>query len=213
MHDPERESERDLERDPEREPDLLEEMEPLEPGQFFQLAWTFYLLLAVGGIVWLAIARDQLELKIFFDPASWPTDLGLGVVVALAIVGAWHGLRRFIAGMRDLEMAMINMIGTIDASESFALALISGFSEELFFRGAVQGSAGWLWATLLFGFIHTGPGTPFRIWTVFALTAGGAFSWLTIYTGNLAAAIVAHVLINWIQFHLLLNRPEEAQPS
>jgi len=53
-----------------------------------------------------------------------------------------------------------------------ALAVLSGFAEELFFRGAVQGAFGWLPATLAFAVLHSGPGKAFRLWILFAAIAG-----------------------------------------
>lgn len=201
-------------RDPDHEPDFDPDFDPdldfesMEPGQFFQLAWTFYLALAIAGIIWLASVNEVFGLRLFIDPDRWFVDVGWGAAGALALVGGWHVLRLFVGEMHELEDVMVRLIGPVDGFECFVLALISGFAEELFFRGAVQGSLGWIWATLIFGFIHTGPGAAFRIWTVFALIAGALFAWLRIHTGALVAPMVAHVLVNWIQFVLLLERPD-----
>jgi membrane protease YdiL (CAAX protease family) len=94
----------------------------------------------------------------------------------------------------------------MDLSEVVALALLSGFAEELFFRGAVQGSWGWLPATVLFALLHTGPGPAFRLWTLFAAVAGLVLGALMIWRGNLLAPVVAHGLLNGINLGRLVRR-------
>ncbi len=51
-------------------------------------------------------------------------------------------------------------------------------------------------STGLFAVVHGGRGAAFRYWIVFALLAGGVFAALTLLTGNLLAAIWAHMLVN-----------------
>lgn len=179
-----------------------------EPGELYRIAWTFYLLMSIAGVIWVGSTRG-LELSFFLDPATLVVDLLLGVVTAGVLVGAWQLLRRILLPMRRLETTMRKLVGDLDGAEIFALALISGFSEEFFFRGAVQSSWGWVWATLIFGLLHTGPGPIFRIWTAFALVAGLAFAGLVIYRDNLLAAIVAHFLVNWINLSALMSREDE----
>lgn len=183
--------------------------EEFPSGSLFRVAWIFYLVLAIVGVVWLGLAKGSLDLGLFLDPKHVLVDLALGASCAAALAGGWHALRRFFAPMRELEAIMRRWFGEIDSSEVFVLALISGFSEELFFRGALQSSLGWVWATLIFTLLHSGPGRIFRIWTVFALVAGLCFAALTHYRGNILAATVAHVLVNWINLQALMSlRPE-----
>jgi membrane protease YdiL (CAAX protease family) len=88
------------------------------------------------------------------------------------------------------------MLGPLGTGEVIGLALLSGFSEELFFRGAVQGAWGWFPATVLFALLHAGPGTTFKVWTAFAGIAGLTMAGLMIWRGNLLAPVVTHVLVN-----------------
>jgi len=105
------------------------------------------------------------------------------------------------------------MLGNIERDEVFALAVISGVGEEVFFRGGVQGSWGWLWATALFAVLHTGPGRAFRLWTFFALIAGLVSAGLTLWTGNLLAPIVAHAVVNGINLRYVSRLDEYASAS
>ncbi|MEJ2153667.1 MAG: CPBP family glutamic-type intramembrane protease, partial [Gemmatimonadota bacterium] len=71
--------------------------------------------------------------------------------------------------------------------------------------GAVQGAFGWVVATVLFTVLHTGPGSSFRIWTLFAALAGLAFAGLVVWRQTLLAAIVAHVVVNAVNLHHLTS--------
>ena len=182
---------------------------PLEPPSarqrsLYRSAWGFYLVVAVTGVVWLGAQSGDLSLALFINLDAWWIDLGIGVAAGGALIVTWWTGRRWLAGMRELEGHMRVMIGRLDGSEIFALALISGFSEELLFRGAMQSSWGWPWALAVFALLHTGPGPSFRYWTVFALLAGAVFAWITLLRGTLMPAMVAHVLVNGVNLARLV---------
>ena len=103
-------------------------------------------------------------------------------------------------------------MGPLERHEIVALALLSGFAEELFFRGAVQGAWGWLPATVMFTLLHTGPGSTYRAWTAFAGAAGLALAGLMLWRGNLLGPIVAHVLVNAVNLDQLLSESRR-EPS
>jgi membrane protease YdiL (CAAX protease family) len=169
---------------------------PLAPGKLYRLAWSFYLGIALVGVVWIGLARKIIPLSLFLDRERWWLDLAAGVGAALLLLGFWFGLGKASGLARDLEGRLGQMIGPLRTSDALGLALLSGFAEELFFRGALQGSVGWFLATLLFGLLHSGPGPAFRIWTLFAVLAGVLFGFLMEWRGNLLAPIVGHVLVN-----------------
>lgn len=95
----------------------------------------------------------------------------------------------------------------MERHEIVALALLSGFAEELFFRGAVQGAWGWFPATVLFTLLHTGPGSTYKAWTAFAGVAGLALAGLMLWRGNLLAPILAHVVVNAVNLNQLAGEP------
>jgi CAAX protease family protein len=168
-------------------------------GRFYRLAWIFYLALAVAGLVWIGLAAGgPIPLRLFADPHRWPLDLALGAAAGLLLVGIWRLGRRFVPAARELNDQLARLLGGLTRADALGLALLSGFAEELFFRGAVQGALGWLPASLLFGLLHTGPGRAFRLWTLFALSAGFLFAGLVLWRGNLLPAIVGHALVNAI---------------
>lgn len=177
---------------------------PLPPGRFYRLAWSFYLGLAIAAVLWLGLRHGPLPVGLFFDLGSLPLDLALGVATGGVAIGVWRLGRRRVAAMADLEARIRELLGGLGRDEALALALVSGFAEELFFRGAMQDAWGPYWATAVFAALHTGPGRAFRTWTLFALAVGGALAALTVWRGNLLPAVVAHVLVNAVNLRSLL---------
>ncbi|MGB3563468.1 MAG: type II CAAX endopeptidase family protein [Thermoanaerobaculia bacterium] len=169
------------------------------------MAWAFYLILAISGVVWIGWRDGSVRLGHFFNPETWWVDTATGVGAAGLLLALWEAGRRIFPTARQLEHRLAELLGPIDLSEVVALALLSGFAEELFFRGAVQGSWGWLPATVLFALLHTGPGPAFRLWTLFAAVAGMVLAALMIWRGNLLAPVVAHGLLNGINLARLVK--------
>jgi len=179
--------------------------------RLYGLAWLFYLGLALTGSLWIGLRRGPIPLRLFLDPA--PAHLGAdaaaGAACGLALLAGWQALRRLTPAARGLEDRLGEIVGGLPPSRAVALAAMSGFSEELFFRGAVQGAVGWFAASLLFALLHAGPGPAFRLWTLFALGAGMLFGGLMLWRGNLLAPVLAHFLVNAINL-LRLRDPSAA---
>ena len=167
------------------------------------MAWTFYLVLAVAGVIWIGSSHGSIPLALFLDPATWWVDLGLGLGAGLVLVVLWDCGRYFVPAMRELEKVLAEHLGDLEPSEALALALISGFAEELFFRGALQTSWGFTWATVIFTLMHSGSPRVFRWWTLFAFVAALVFGGLTLYRGSILAAVVAHTVVNAINLRRL----------
>ncbi|MEM6456914.1 MAG: type II CAAX endopeptidase family protein [Acidobacteriota bacterium] len=169
----------------------------------YRAAWVTYLLLALGGVVWLGVERDgPITLDLFISPSGWAFDALIGLAAGGGLLLLWRALATLPSGAR-LESQIAQLLGPLAPGEALALAVVSGVAEEFFFRGAMQTAWGWGWATLIFGLLHTGPGRDFRLWTFFALLAGGVFAWLTIWRGTLMPAILAHVLVNAVNLRRL----------
>jgi hypothetical protein len=178
--------------------------------RLYGLAWFFYLLLAAGAVVWIGQREGTIVAALFVDPRRWWWDLALGAGSGLALLGLWELVGRRFEAARRFEALLRSVLGSLDASQAVGLALLSGFAEELFFRGAVQGAWGIWWATALFAVLHSGRERGLWVWTVFAAVAGLAFGGLVLWTGNLLGAIVAHVLVNAINLSRLARRREPA---
>lgn len=177
---------------------------PLEPGRLYRLGWTIYLAMAIAGVVWIGLRVDgPIPLGLFLDPGEWWLDVLLGIGSGLLLLGVWAGAEKVFPLARELERHLAAVLGPLTGSEAFALALLSGFAEELFFRGAVQGQWGFAAATILFALLHSGPGRAFRFWTLFAALAGLLFGALMAWRGNLLAPVLGHFLVNGINLRRL----------
>ncbi len=183
--------------------------EALPGDQLYRIAWVFYLFLAIGGAIWVGARTGRIGLGLFVDPGGWWLDLGLGVAAGALLLGLWQVGLRLLPSAGALEGKLAEMLRGVETPEVIALALLSGFAEELFFRGAVQGAWGWPVATLLFALLHVGPGAAFRSWTLFAAIAGLIFAGLMLWRGNLLAPVLAHALVNAINLGRLSRTPRD----
>lgn len=192
----------------------------LEPGRLYRFAWGFYLAIALAGALWIGLRRGLIPLSLFLDPREWWLDLGLGLGAGAGLLAFWWGAERVFPLAWELGERLAALLGPISTAEAIALALLSGFAEELFFRGAVQGAWGWIAATVLFALLHSGPGAAFRFWTLFAVIAGAIFGGLMVWRGNLLGPMVGHFLVNAVNLSRLASRsrdsarlPEEREQS
>jgi membrane protease YdiL (CAAX protease family) len=184
-----------------------------ESTHVVKAAWAFYLLLAVGGVVWVGSREGAIPLALFVDTGSWWIDVAAGLGCGGLLLAAWNlGLRR-LGAAHDLEDRLAELLGPLTVDQALVLAFFSGVAEELFFRGAVQGSWGWLWATLLFALLHTGPGLSLGLWSAFAAVAGGLFGALMLWRGNLLAPMLAHFSINAVNLYRLGRAARAATES
>jgi membrane protease YdiL (CAAX protease family) len=182
----------------------------VESGRLYRFAWGLSLFLALAGAIWIGFQKGIIPLSLFLDTRRWWLDLGLGLGAGLLLLGLWAGAERIFPLARDLEAKLAQALGPLSGSEAFALALLSGFAEELFFRGAVQGTLGVVGATILFGLLHSGPGRELRLWTLFALLAGAVLGLLMVWRGNLLGPVAGHFLVNAVNLRRLAERARES---
>jgi membrane protease YdiL (CAAX protease family) len=185
---------------------------PRQAERLYRLAWMFYLGLALAGSLWIGLRRGPIPLRLFVDPSRWWLDAAVGAAAGLALLACWEALRRLLPAARGLEELLGQLLGGISAPQAIGLAALSGFAEELFFRGAVQGAVGWLAASLLFALLHSGPGRELRLWTLFALCAGLLFGALMLWRGNLLAPVLAHFVVNAVNLYRLRGTPSKGAP-
>jgi membrane protease YdiL (CAAX protease family) len=201
-------------------PDARDDPRPPAPpaGRFVAVGLVFYGALAVAGIVWrLGFYGEPI---LYADPESAARglrplrDAGVGLAVALGIIWLSDWTTRHTAWGGSLARSMAGALGRLSVPDALLLALASGISEEVFFRGALQPRVGWVLASLLFGCVHFVPRREFLPWTGFAIAAGFLFGGLFAWTGNLVAPVVAHVVVNGVNLPVLVRRhgPRRAEP-
>ena len=120
-----------------------------------------------------------------------------GVLSAALLLGAAWLLERSVPSFRYASRLMENALRAVSlpAWTALLLAAATAGAEELFFRGGLLPLIGVIPQALLFGLFHP---VPRRAWAypVFAAVAGLVFGELTLVTGSLLPAVVAHFAVN-----------------
>jgi membrane protease YdiL (CAAX protease family) len=148
------------------------------------LAWSWLRGLGLLGHLWAS-----------------PTDLWIGLAAAFALclslpffTSAWASRVLLLREMKGVWDDLLTPFGkSLTLSEISTLAALSGISEEIFFRGAVQGEIGIAGASVLFGLLH-----PLNLsYVIWASTVGCAFGVLYQVTGSLIPPIICHGVYNF----------------
>ena len=113
---------------------------PIGPGRLYRMAWTFYLILALAGVIWIGWRRGTIPLGLFLDSRGWWIDLAARLTAGAALLAVWSGAARLLPAARSLETEISAVLGPLAPSEAVALAVFSGIAEELFFHGGIQGA-------------------------------------------------------------------------
>ena len=127
-------------------------------------------------------------------------DLWIGLLAASALclslpffTSAWASRMLLLREMKGVWDDLLTPFGkSLTLAEISALAALSGISEEIFFRGAVQGEIGLVGASVLFGLLH-----PLNLsYVIWASGVGCAFGVLYQATGSLVPPILCHGVYN-----------------
>ena len=179
------------------------------PAELVRFGLVFYGLMAAVAVVWRLGIQGQ---PVFFDSPEagqrgfrWGLDLVLGLAAGGAVLAISHWMTRCTAWGEALARALAGVLEGISVPNALLLALASGIAEEMLFRGALQPQVGWLAASLLFGLLHFVPRREFLPWTGFAVVVGFLFGALFLWTGNLVAPVVAHVMVNAVNLPVLIR--------
>lgn len=136
---------------------------------------------------------------------SHPTKLLMGMGLALVLGAAVVFLSRWIGRHtewgRILRAEFHTLLRGVDSRQVLYLALLSGFGEEILFRGVLQPRVGWLWASLMFGALHFPIRSTLIPWSLFALVMGFVLAAFTEVFQNLWPAILLHFMINYLNLH------------
>jgi len=176
------------------EPLVIPAPAAVAPGVLLRMALAFYgvvALFAFGYALFSGGLGTLLGSRLPGVP-DLVIGIGLGVVlVVLSRVGAraWPAMGRMSETLADL-------LGPLGPKHAVSLALLSGFAEELLFRGALWPHLGLLGTTLLFGLVHVLPRRRLWIYPLFALLAGLLFGLLREGTQSVWPSVLAHATVN-----------------
>jgi len=179
-----------------------------------RLGLLFYGALAAVALLWRSVALGESIWHPTAAPASlsWPMAAGIGALCGLAVVVLSDRFSEGSAWGRAMTRELADAIGPISLLDALLLALASGFAEELLFRGALQPAVGLWLASAIFALAHFTPQRRLWPWVAFTGLAGLGLGLLYDATGQLAAPIAAHVVVNGINLPRLSRLSREGEP-
>ncbi len=167
----------------------------------------FYLFMSAGAYVlatWLIdvppwhVAEEAI-------PIYYTVAIGAGIGITVVAIDAL--IDHFFAPAKKLTQLFEQLIQEWSGIDILIAALCSAVAEELLFRGFLLPWIGWLASSLIFGALHwAGWKDRMWIWTVMATIMGFAFAAITLWTGSILAAIVAHFTINYFNMSRIATR-------
>ncbi|MGH7897128.1 MAG: lysostaphin resistance A-like protein [Candidatus Binatia bacterium] len=152
--------------------------------------------LAVGLIVAALVWSWLRGLGLLEDMRATGAHLLIGVLSASLLcvslpflTSTWASRVLLLREMKGVWDQLLTPLGkSLTLAEIGALAALSGVSEELFFRGALQGEIGIVGASVLFGLLH-----PLNLsYVIWASSVGLAFGLLYQLTGSLLPPMICH---------------------
>ncbi len=157
----------------------------------------FYVFLTLAAVVWVPHTKQR-SLEPLLRPQNLFAEIGLGVGVAIVLLGSTPWLVSKFRAVRELEREFGWILGEQRAWECVYLAILSGIAEEVFFRGAVHAALGpWL-GLVVFATLHWPINGQFRAWPFTALVAGAILTAERMVTGTLIAPVITHILVNGV---------------
>jgi len=129
--------------------------------------------------------------SIFYGVAACLTLIFCSLIITLTY-------EPFKRALVEIDNLLLNKIKYVDI---LPIALLSGFAEELFFRGILQEEYGIIFTSICFAVLHF-PGRNFWIYSLWALFASLFLGNIYAYTHNLFIVVFSHTLNNL--FALLL---------
>jgi len=162
-----------------------------------------YLACVALALFLFTVAHPRRSFDVRLGLSLRELGLALGAVIVLAAAAIPLGV---LVGFVHWEPRWLGV--SYAAARIFGLILFVGIPEELLFRGVYQEALsriwtpriGWIVASVLFGLVHIVKHAPPPNWPYVLLGAGAglAYGWVYMRTGKLAAAAVAHGIVNWL---------------
>jgi hypothetical protein len=131
--------------------------------------------------------------------AGLALSLSSSILYWLSDRAQWSWLKPISDLVRE-ELAPI--FAKVTILDVVVIALVSGFCEEIAFRGVLQGQFGLVIASMLFGILHC-PSLRYPHYGLWACTAGFYLGFIYYWSHNLWVPIIAHVVNNIIGLAML----------
>jgi membrane protease YdiL (CAAX protease family) len=191
----------------------------MRPVTWVRLAWFFYgvvALFAVGFAIFSGHAWQLLG-----EAAPTAAHLLAAVGLGCIVVAACHLGVRLWGPIARASEAAARILGPLRLRDVCLLALLSGVSEELLFRGALWPALDLAGTSLLFGLVHLVPKRALWVYPLFAVAVGLLLGLLRQATESVVPAMLAHAVINGLNLAWLSRiartlpeaRPADASPG
>ena len=163
-------------------------------------------VLLIISIAWINISPSDNVFKYFIFNFKLLIE-GIGIGFALAVAGYLFYLftkktKRFPETVELFEQMLAPTFSNFKVFDLISLSLISGFCEEIFFRGLMLSTFGIVIASIAFGLLHL-PGKKFWIYAIWATGSGFILGWLFLISGSLWLPITAHAVNNILGMFML----------
>jgi membrane protease YdiL (CAAX protease family) len=160
---------------------------------------SFYGVVLLVGFFWHATSQDTNDVWRYDADQHWLALIWtplVGVAFGLAIVQLFRALEGRMPWLPELHAEFRSLFGRPNGGELVLLAATSSLAEEVLFRGAMLDAWGVWPSSLVFALLHIPPKRSLWPWTASSFAIGVALAGLTVWTGNLGAAVAAHFVIN-----------------
>lgn len=163
------------------------------------------ILLSVS-ILWIfLIPRDNVFIYLKFNFRAILEGVLTGIGLAICGYGFYNlakKVKKLSSTVELFEQVLSPAFKNLKGIDIVFLSCVSGFCEEVFFRGLLLSRFGLIISSLAFAALHL-PGLKYWIYALWAALSGALFGWLFILSGSLWLPISAHALNNIIGMFLL----------
>ncbi len=181
------------------------QMEAINKNTILAISIVLEAGLLLVAAVWINLSHLQLLSKFSLNPQAFLWGLAFSILsTAVSLCCFALGKRLgFFAELRKMTQDfLLPILALLGPQDILFLALLSGFCEEVFFRGVMQAHFGLLLSSLVFGVFHD-PTLKQKAYVILTFIAGLGLGYLYQLTGNLWSCISAHVLHNLLAMLLL----------
>jgi len=158
-----------------------------------------------AATVWSWVSGIQLGPAMAYRPEMLLIGCACGLALALSsLILFWLGKSvGFLSNLRETILSeFAPLFSELSWLDALLVAAVSGFCEEILFRGIIQSQCQLLVTSLIFGLFHC-PSLKHLSYGLWAFVAALFLGWIYILTGNLWVPILAHAVNNAISLLFL----------
>jgi membrane protease YdiL (CAAX protease family) len=156
--------------------------------RFLRLEWTLSIVLVGVGLAWATLRGVPVLARCRPTPGAVAVGAAAGALLWLALpLLFWAPAMR-----RVRDTILVPFSRSLRTRDIIVIALLSGASEEFFFRGVLLPEVGLTVSSVLFGLLHAVN----WIYVAWAALTGAGLGLLATHGGSLVAPVVAHATYN-----------------